>query len=93
MQWKVKITDEFEKSIKGLRPFILKKIDKTISLLKQNPYVGKQLRPPYKHLWEIKINRRFRLYYEIYERQQLILLRAFYPRGLQKRYLRKRIKF
>ena len=91
--WKVKLAPLFEKNLRGISSQTIRiKIDMKIRDLREDPYVGKQL-PPYNHLWETRIDTKYRLYYEIWEKQQVILLRAFYTKKLQKRYLRGRVKF
>jgi len=90
--WRVKLDPLFEQNLRGISSQTAKtKLDMKIRDLRIDPCVGKQL-PPYNHLWEIRIDKKYRLYYEIWEKQQVILLKAFYPRRLQKRYLRRRAK-
>jgi len=90
-EWRVKLDPLFERNLKAISSRSVKKnLNDRIKRLKENPHAGKQLRPPYDHLWEIKIGK-FRLYYEIWEKQHIIMLKAFYSRKLQKRYLRGKI--
>lgn len=90
-RWKVKLDPLFERNLKGIsKQLVLEELNRKIERLKINPYIGKQLRPPYSHLWEVKVYG-FRLYYEILDRRRIILLKAFYPRKLQKRYLKREL--
>ncbi|MFQ6134407.1 MAG: type II toxin-antitoxin system RelE/ParE family toxin [Nitrososphaerales archaeon] len=91
-KWTIKRHPEFECNLRGIKNrSTIQKLDRRIKRLRNDPYSGKQLRPPCNHLWEEVIGR-FRLYYEIHERKQIVLLKAFYPKNLQKRYLRRRIQ-
>jgi len=91
-KWKIKKDPLLEQNMKGITNQSLKrKLNRKIKSLQRDPDIGKQLRPPLNYLWEINVNG-FRLYYEIWEKQITILLRAFYPKRLQKRYLKGKVK-
>jgi len=89
----VKTDPLFESNIKGVSRSLLRLLDRKIERLKKNPYIGKNLAPQRPWLWEMRVSSRFRLYYEIWERKCIIYLKAFYPKNLQKKYLRGKIIF
>lgn len=86
-EWIIKLDPCFESNIKGKSKRLLTSLDKKIVRLKKNPYIGNNLGPQRPWLWEIYVETRFRLYYEIRERKCIIYLKAFYPKNLQRKYL------
>lgn len=90
-KWNIKKDSIFKRNIKSISKKLAKRLFGKIKKLRIDPYIGKQLRPPYSHLWEIYVNG-FRLYYEIWEKQKTILLKAFFPKRLQKRYLKGKVR-
>ena len=93
-EWIVKLDPRFESNIKCYPKRLLISLDKEIERLIKNPYIGKNLGPQRPWLWEIHVDipartdaKRFRLYYEIWERKCIIYLKAFYPKNLQRKYL------
>lgn len=90
-KWNIKKDLLFKRNIKSISKKLLNRLFREIKRLRIDPDVGKQLRPPYSHLWEVYVNG-FRLYYEIWEKQKTILLKAFFPKRLQKRYLKGEVR-
>jgi len=82
----------FESNLRGIsNRSLLRLLDRQIEKIKKNPYIGKNLGPQRPWLWERYVGSRFRLYYEVWERKCVILLRAFYPKNSQSRYLKGKI--
>ena len=92
-EWIVKTDPLFEANLKGISNSIKRLLDKKIKRLKKNPDIGKNLGSQRPWLWETYVGSRYRLYYEIWERKDIVYLKAFYPKKLQSRYLKKKMIF
>ena len=79
MSYKIKTTDEFEERFEKLtkrNKALAEMFAKAILKLKDNPYAGKPLSYNLKGLRSLHIAGKWRIIYEIYEDQRLIVLRS-----------------
>ena len=70
-EYRIFITEEFERDFKKLDYSIKKQIQREINQLKINPFVGKPL--GYRFFREKKIQN-YRFYYQIYEEKIIVLI-------------------
>ncbi|MCR4368650.1 MAG: type II toxin-antitoxin system RelE/ParE family toxin [archaeon] len=73
MSWKIFVSLEFEKAFEKLDFSLQKQIDREISQLEENPYVGKPL--GYKFLREKKVHN-YRVYFLIYDELVVVFVIA-----------------
>jgi len=90
-EWIVKYSPTFEANIKSYPKRILTSLYREIERLRKNPDIGKNLGSQRPWIYEIHVDIRYRLYYEIWEKKRIIYLKAFYPKNKQKSFLEGRI--
>ncbi len=79
MSYQIKTTDEFEERFEKLTKknrALAEMFAKAILKLKENPHVGKPLSHDLKGFWSLPIAGKWRIIYEIYEDQKLVVLRS-----------------
>jgi len=89
MTYAVYITESFEKEIRKLSDSDKETIGKMYPQLKENPYVGDQIR--YKFFREKRIKEK-RIYYLVYEDLQIVLIVAFGGKKTQQKTIDEIIK-
>jgi len=90
MSYAVYTTENFEKEMNKLSPEDIRQIQKIFFQVKENPYVGDQLR--YKHLREKRIREK-RIYYFVYDDLMSVLFAAISGKKDQQETINHLIKY
>ncbi len=90
MTYKVYTTDKFDKEISKLSDEEQRRVQKIFLQLKENPYVGDQIR--YNHFREKRLREK-RIYYLVYDDLQSVLIVAINGKKTQQETIDKIIKY
>ncbi|MBU0898191.1 MAG: type II toxin-antitoxin system RelE/ParE family toxin [Nanoarchaeota archaeon] len=79
MVYRIDITETAQKEIfKKLEPFLIERLDKRIKKLEDEPKIyGKPLKRPLIGIWEIRFEKRWRVWYKINDDQKLVEIVGF----------------
>lgn len=74
MVYRVEITETAQKEmLKKLGPHLIDRLNKRVKKLETEPRVyGKPLKGPLAGIWEIRFEKRWRVFYRIYDDQKLV---------------------
>jgi len=77
--YRIEITETAQKKInKRSEPFLRKRLNQRVKKLENDPKIHrKSLRGPLAGIWEIRFERRWRMWYRVYDKQKLIEISAF----------------
>ena len=74
MTYKIQITETAQKEIcKKLDGYLINRLHERVKKLEIEPKIyGKPLRGPLAGIWEIRFENRWRIFYKVYDSQQLV---------------------